>query len=244
VETKALAFTLTELKAKDTGWEVAGYASTFGGTPDSYGDIVATGAFADSLLARPHVRLLWQHNLEEPIGKAISLKEDDKGLLGHWSLVPTDTGSKAHQLLHAGLVDSLSIGFMTRDAEYKDDGTRILKNIDLFEVSLVTVPANSNAVVTSFKTDLPFHLLLKQAHDAIALAAHEAKALADRRGADGRSLNDRHIAAIDALLPEAKALVAALDALRVVTPEAKAQASEMALRLQLARARLALRRTA
>lgn len=237
---KSLPFQITELKAATSGWEVAGYASTFGGTPDSYGDIVAKGAFADSLLTRPNVKLLWQHDMGEPIGKVISLREDDKGLLGQWSIVPTDTGTKAHQLLQAGLVDSLSIGFMTKDAEYTADGVRLLKAVDLYEVSLVTVPANTNAVVTSFKADVPFDVLLRQATDALMLAVREAKALTERRSAEGRALNDRHSAAIATLLDEAKAASTALAGLRVVSPEAEAEAAKLALRLELMRRKLAL----
>lgn len=236
---KALPFTLTELKAKDSGWEVAGYASTFGGTPDSYGDIIAKGAFTDSLLTRPNVRLLWQHDMAEPIGKVISLKEDEKGLLGHWSLVPTDIGTKAHQLLTAGLVDSLSIGFLTKDAEYSNDGTRVLKAVDLFEVSLVTVPANTNAVITSFKSDVPFSVLLKQASEVLQLVMREAEALHTRRSAEHRTLNDTHLATFAALVGEAEALHQRLRA-PVVRPEAEAEAAELALRLELARRKLAL----
>jgi len=240
LERKQLDFNLTELKAAASGWEVAGYASTFGGTPDSYGDIVAKGAFSASLLTRPNVRLLWQHDLAEPIGKAISLTEDDKGLLGHWSLVPTDTGTKAHQLLTAGLVDALSIGFMTKAADYSDDGTRVLREVELVEVSLVTVPANTNAIVTSFKTDLPFTALLQQAGEAQATVAREAKALRDRRAAINRPLNDQHQQAIAAFLAEAKALHEELAALAVVTPEAEADESEaIRLRLEIARRRYA-----
>lgn len=244
LERKSLPFKVSDIKAAGDGWEVAGYASTFGGEPDSYGDVVAKGAFLDSLAKRPNVRLLWQHDMGEPIGKVISLTEDDKGLFGRWSLVATDTGKKAHTLLHHDLVDSLSIGFLTEEADYREDGVRVLKAVELVEVSIVTIPANTNAVITSFKSDLPFHLLLKQVRDAIALASREAKALADRRAADGRSLNDRHIAAIEALLPEAKALVGDLDALRVVPPDAEAQAAEMELLRMRARLMRARRRTA
>lgn len=239
LERKRIPFALTEVKAKDSGWEVAGYASTFGGEPDSYGDVVARGAFAASLLKRPDVRLLWQHEMAEPIGKAISLTEDDKGLLGHWSLVPTDTGTKAHQLLTAGLVDSLSIGFLTKQADYSDDGTRVLREVELVEVSLVTIPANTNAVVTSFKADQPLHLLLQQATEAVAVAVREVKATHARRAAEGRSLNDRHTAALAAFLDAAEALED-VRALLVVTPEAKADESEaLALRLAFARRRYA-----
>jgi HK97 family phage prohead protease len=239
MEHKALAFTLTELKAASSGWEVAGYASTFGGQPDSYGDIVAKGAFADSLLTRPNVRLLWQHDMAEPIGKVISLKEDEKGLLGHWSLVPTDIGTKAHQLLTAGLVDSLSIGFLTKDAEYNNDGTRVLKAVDLFEVSLVTVPANTNAIVTSFKSDVPFTVLLKQASEVLQLVLREAEALHTRRAAEHRTLNDTHLATFADLVAEAEALHQRMRA-PVVPPQAAAEAAELALRLELARRKLAL----
>ena len=243
METKALPFQLSEIKASGDGWEVAGYASTFGGDPDSYGDIVAKGAFIDSLAKRPNVRLLWQHDMGEPIGKVISLAEDDKGLFGKWSLVPTDAGTKAHKLLQADLVDSLSIGFMTEDADYRDDGVRVLKAVELVEVSIVTIPANTSAVITSFKADQPLHLLLKQVAEGIALSMRQVKTTHERRTAEGRALNDQTNAALDELLQQAEAALE-LRALRVVPPDAEAKVAEMALRLQLARHKLGLRRTA
>lgn len=241
METKALPFQLSEVKAAGDGWEVAGYASTFGGEPDSYGDVVAKGAFLDSLAKRPNVRLLWQHDMGEPIGKPIDLHEDEKGLFGRWSLVPTDTGKKAHELLKAQLVDSLSIGFFAKDAEYRDDGVRVLKEVELVEVSMVTIPANTNALVTSFKADQPLHLLLKQVAEGIAVAERQAKATHARRAADGRSLNDQTNAALDEFLAAAEAALE-LRALRVVPPDAEARAAEVELlrmraRLQRARAR-------
>jgi hypothetical protein len=242
VETKALPFQLSEIKASGDGWEVAGYASTFGGDPDSYGDIVAKGAFLDSLAKRPNVRLLWQHDMGEPIGKVISLAEDDKGLFGKWSLVPTDAGTKAHKLLQADLVDSLSIGFMTEDADYRDDGVRVLKAVELVEVSIVTIPANTSALITSFK-GIPTKVLLDRAGEVLREAVREVEARHDRRAAEYRALNDTHIAAFADLVEEAKALAEKL-ARPVVLPEVEAQAAEMALRLQLARHKLGLRRTA
>lgn len=246
METKSLPFHVAELKAAGDGWEVAGYASTFGGQPDTYGDIVAKGAFLDSIAKRA-TRLLWQHNIEKPIGKQLDLKEDDHGLFGRWSIVPTATGKEAHELLQAELIDSMSIGFMTKDAEYREDGTRVLKAIDLFEVSLVTVPANSNALITSFKApeDIPFVPLLKRAQEAVRVAGGEAKALHQRRQASGRSLNDRHSAAVDEFLAEAEALLAELKALRDVSPEAEASAVEIGeMQRRLATARMAIRRRA
>lgn len=244
LERKSLPFQLTEVKAAGDGWEVAGYASTFGGDPDSYGDVVAKGAFIDSLAKRPNVRLLWQHDMDEPIGKVISLDEDDKGLFGRWSLVPTDTGTKAHKLLGAGLVDSLSIGFFPTESDYREDGTRVLKAVELVEVSIVTIPANTNALITSFKADQPLHTLLKQVAEGIAVAERQAKATHARRAAEGRSLNDQTNAALDEFLAAAEAALE-LRALRVVPPDAEARAAEMdllRLRARLHRARA--RRTA
>ena len=246
METKSLPFQVAELKAAGDGWEVAGYASTFGGQPDTYGDIVAKGAFLDSIAKRA-TRLLWQHNIEKPIGKQLDLKEDDHGLFGRWSIVPTATGKEAHELLQAELIDSMSIGFMTKDAEYREDGTRVLKVIDLFEVSLVTVPANPSALITSFKApeDIPFVPLLKRAQEAVRVAGGEAKALHQRRQASGRSLNDRHSAAVDEFIAEAEALLAELKALRDVSPEAEASAVEIGeMQRRLATARMAIRRRA
>lgn len=235
METKALPFQLSELKASGDGWEVAGYASTFGGDPDSYGDIVAKGAFVDSLATRPNVRLLWQHDMGEPIGKALSLVEDDRGLFGRWSLVPTDTGRKAHMLLEAGLVDSLSIGFMPKagGTEIKGD-TRVLKAVELVEVSIVTIPANTNAVITAFKS-IPTHKLLEQAKSVLRETMREVEARHERRAAEYRSLNDAHVAEFAELAREAEALAEKLTR-PVVLPDAEAKAAEMEL-LQM-RARL------
>lgn len=242
METKALPFALSEIKAAGDGWEVAGYASTFGGEPDSYQDIVAKGAFLTSLVKRPNVRLLWQHDMGEPIGKVLSLVEDEKGLFGRWSLVPTAAGTKAHTLLAADLVDSLSIGFLTEQADYREDGVRVLKAVELVEVSIVTIPANISAVITSWKADLPTHVLLKQATEVLRETVREVEARRERRAAEHRPLNDTNIAAFAELVREAEALAERL-ALRVVPPDAEAQAAEMALRISMARRRLAYART-
>lgn len=240
---KTLPLHSAQFKAKGDQGLVEGWASTFGGSPDSFDDIVVSGAFADSLKVRTP-KFLWQHDMSTPIGKTLSLEETDHGLYGRWQLAKTKAAQDAYELIKDELVDGLSIGFQARESAYNQDGTRLLQKIDLFEVSAVTVGANPSALITSVKVDTPFHLLLKQVLHAVSLAAREAQALADRREADGRSLNDRHIAAIEALLPEAKALVAALTGLRVVTSDAEAEVLEMQLRLKLARARLALRRPA
>ena len=134
------------------GWEIAGLASTFWGEPDAYGDVVAPGAFAASIAERP-TKLLYEHT--EPIGKQLELRETDDGLYGRWSVVPTRAGTDAHLLAVAGVLDSLSIGYIPLEWETRPDGVRVLQKIDLFEVSAVAIPANEHAVITAVKAATP-----------------------------------------------------------------------------------------
>jgi HK97 family phage prohead protease len=148
---KRLPFEVKEIvDVAGGGWEIAGYASTFGGQPDSYGDIVARGAFAESIAARP-TKFLFEHRT--PIGKQLELREDAHGLYGRWTIVDTTDGTDAYKLAKAGVLDSLSIGYQTKEAEYTEDGVRILTKVDLYEVSAVSIPANPNAVITDVKTE-------------------------------------------------------------------------------------------
>src|SRR5688500_7488316 len=132
-----------ELRAAGDG-EIEGYASTFTQRADSYGDVIRPGAFAKTLASGRKVKLLWQHRLDEPIGLPLALYEDSKGLYGKWRLVGTDTGKKARELVREGLVDGLSIGFIDAGSEYRSDGTRLLYEVDLHEVSVVTIPARDD----------------------------------------------------------------------------------------------------
>jgi HK97 family phage prohead protease len=149
LEYKSIPFEVKELvEVAGGGWEISGYASTFGGTPDSYGDVVAAGAFVDSIAHRP-TKFLYEH--VTPIGKQLEIREDEKGLFGRWSIVNTTTGTDAYRLALAGVLDSLSIGYLTLEADFREDGVRILRKVDLFEVSAVAIPANVNAVITDVK---------------------------------------------------------------------------------------------
>ncbi|MDD2869739.1 phage major capsid protein [Neomegalonema sp.] len=135
---------------------LSGYASVFGGEPDSYGDIIARGAFTASL--RQHKAaggaplLLWQHDPSEPIGAWTELQEDQTGLFVSGRLVlDTRRGSEAYALLKAGALNGLSIGYRAKSHERRPGGGRLLKEIDLIEISLVSIPAASAARVTSVK---------------------------------------------------------------------------------------------
>lgn len=132
------------------GWEIAGYASTFGGEPDSYGDVILKGAFAKSIASRP-TKFLYEHGMA--IGKQLEIREDDRGLFGRWSIVDTQAGTDAYKLAKAGVLDSLSIGYRTVEDEYRaEDGVRLLKEVELYEVSAVAIPANRNALITAVKS--------------------------------------------------------------------------------------------
>lgn len=149
LEYKRVPFKIQDLvEAKAGGWEISGYASTFWGEPDSYNDVIAPGAFAASIAERP-TKFLYEHHT--PIGKQLEIREDDKGLFGRWSVVDTTVGTDAYKLARAGVLDSLSIGYVTDEADFREDGVRILKRVTLFEVSAVAIPANRNATITDVK---------------------------------------------------------------------------------------------
>ena len=148
---KSVGFELEELKSRgDDGWSFTGYASTFGNV-DEGGDVVLRGAFSNSL-ARRVPRLLWQHDMHEPIGKVLGLTEDDRGLHGEFKISRTTRGHDAYQLLRDGAIDSMSIGYIPEDQEFDEkSGVRQLKSVDLLEISLVSVPMNEEARITAVK---------------------------------------------------------------------------------------------
>lgn len=157
---------LLELKSlKETG-EFEGYGSTFGGEPDAYGDVIAAGAYTDSLEAHKAKgtmpKLFWQHNSDEPIGKWLSAKEDSHGLLMRGKLnMEVQRGREAHALLKEGDIDGLSIGYRIKSYSVDtESGVWTLEKLDLVEVSIVSVGANEHAVVQNIKA-------AKAAHDLI-----------------------------------------------------------------------------
>lgn len=141
---------------KDTG-EFEGYASTFGGEPDAYGDIIAPGAFTESLNEHKAKgtmpKLFWQHDRREPIGKWLEAKEDNTGLFMRGKLnMGVQRAKEAHALLKEGDIDGLSIGY--RIQEYSVDTENYiwtLLKVDLFEVSVVSIGANENATIDNVK---------------------------------------------------------------------------------------------
>lgn len=121
---------------------IAGYASLFG-VSDLAGDVVAPGAFQASLQRLPAaaIRMLYQHDPDRPVGRWVEAFEDQTGLWMRGLVEPNHPDTqKIAALIQAGLADGLSIGFRTLEATPRASGGRILKAIDLREVSIVTFP--------------------------------------------------------------------------------------------------------
>ncbi|WP_449045546.1 HK97 family phage prohead protease [Paracoccus versutus] len=133
------------------GTRIEGYASLFGLT-DQGGDVVVRGAYAASLKrleARgDRVRMLWQHDPGRPIGVWEEIREDEKGLWVKGRLLPEIAQAReAAALVAAGAIDGLSIGYRTVSAERDGKGRRLLSEVELWEVSLVTFPMLAEAKV-------------------------------------------------------------------------------------------------
>jgi HK97 family phage prohead protease len=138
------------------GEEIEGYASLFGHT-DQGGDVVAAGAYAASLKRMAQdgrrVKMLWQHDPAQPIGVWDEVREDGRGLFVKGRLLlEVRAAREAHVLLQAGAIDGLSIGYRTLRAE-KAAGQRLLHEIELWEVSLVTFPMLPEARVQATVPD-------------------------------------------------------------------------------------------
>lgn len=132
---------------------IAGYASLFG-QADQGGDVVAHGAYDASIKALEReglrVKMLWQHDPGQPIGVWDEVREDARGLWVKGRILDsTQKGREAAALIEAGAIDGLSIGYRTQKAGKNDKGQRLLTELELWEVSLVTFPMLPSARVAA-----------------------------------------------------------------------------------------------
>ncbi len=144
---------------KDDG-TFTGYGSVFGNL-DSYREIVAPGAFAESLerikASGDPLPALWQHRGDEPIGGYDLLEEDERGLkVQGWLMVnEIPLAKQAHALMQRRVVKGLSIGYyVLADSFDEKERVRTLTKLDLQEISIVTFPANPEAQVDAVKAKL------------------------------------------------------------------------------------------
>jgi len=145
------------------GTRIEGYASYFG-KRDKGGDVVQAGAYASSLKALAgagrRVKMLWQHDPGQPIGIWDEVREDKRGLYVKGRLLPdVAKGREAAALIEAGAIDGLSIGYRTVKAENDGKGQRVLSELDLWEVSLVTFPMLPEARVGAKGEDIETEIL-------------------------------------------------------------------------------------
>lgn len=154
-EAKFLAQPLARIEP-DGAFE--GYASLFR-VADLGKDVVEPGAFRECLARRGAggIRMLWQHDPTEPIGRWLDLREDSRGLYvrGRLSLAVA-RARELHALMRDGAVDGLSIGFRSQRARTEPrSGLRRLEKVDLWEISLVTFPMLPQARVSAVKALRP-----------------------------------------------------------------------------------------
>ena len=151
-EFKDLGLAQCEVKFGGDGTlEFSGYASVFDGI-DSYGDRIKQGAYTNTIKDRDRpIQLRWNH-WGPVIGKFTEIREDEKGLFVTGELTKGhSTAEDAAALLRHGAISGLSIGYVAKDSEMNGP-IRELKEIDLFEISVVEEPADNSAHITGLKS--------------------------------------------------------------------------------------------
>lgn len=157
------SFDLVYESEQGDGGEIVAYASTFDRIPDAYGDVVAPGAFAKSLsdwqASGNPIPLLFGHRTDDPrmnIGAVIEASEDERGLRIRARFDEDNEVSQyTRKLVKEGRLTKLSFAYDTLDSEIitLEDGTRAneLKELKIYEISLVPIPANQLTEVISAK---------------------------------------------------------------------------------------------
>ncbi len=153
MKTKQINFDIKELTDSGT---FSGYGNTFDDV-DHVKDVSLKGCFKKSLeewgKKGKLPKMLWQHDVEKPIGVYTKMVEDANGLYIEGKLaLNTQLGRETYELMKIGAIDSFSIGYRTIDEEYsREKGVNYLKELKLFEVSIVTMPCNENALLADVK---------------------------------------------------------------------------------------------
>jgi len=160
-----MLYRATKGTIEHNGRTIFGYVSTFEAPEDhdAHGEIVAPGAFLKTIQDRgARVKVLWQHDFSSPIGKAVELHEDTKGLYGEGKLSDVPKAGEALELVQDGVLDSFSIGFdyvrtvtledtVVASGWFKGDPVRQLLEVKLYEFSPVTFPSNEHATIDGLK---------------------------------------------------------------------------------------------
>lgn len=151
-EYKSFPVEFKEIQPVENYFTFKGYSSVFGNV-DFGNDVILQDAFDKALSNNTSFPLLWQHDMHEPIGIG-KVSKNNIGLYTEGSMPLDDDLVKGRVIpqMKIGAIREMSIGFFLKDYEYDKSGVRILKEIELFEISLVTKAMNPRAVVESFKS--------------------------------------------------------------------------------------------
>ena len=159
MEHKYKEFTMRKSDGEKDAGTISGYFSTYDRIPDSYGDVIAKGAFTETIKRREEsghpFPLCWNHDLDQIIGKVDSIEDTEKGPLMTASFFDTPLAQEKRALVQSGVVYQFSFAYDVLEAgpTELDEGVKAweLKKLDLFEVSIVPIPANPRAEVTEIK---------------------------------------------------------------------------------------------
>lgn len=148
-------------KSEGDAGTISGYFSTYDRIPDSYGDVIAKGAFTETIQKRKEsghpFPLCWNHDLNMIIGSVNpeDIEDTDKGPLMTASFFNSGLAQEKREIVKSGVVYQFSFAYDILEAgpTELEDGTKAneLRKLDLFEVSIVPIPANQNAVMTEVK---------------------------------------------------------------------------------------------
>ena len=149
------------IKSDESSGTISGYFSTYDRIPDSYGDVIAPGAFTETIEKRKATGhpfpLCWNHDLDQIIGMVDTIEDTEKGPLMTATFFDTPLAQEKRAIVQSGVVYQFSFAYDVLEAGLTtlEDGTKAneLRKLDLFEVSIVPIPANRNAVVTDIKSD-------------------------------------------------------------------------------------------
>ena len=149
-----------EMKADEAG-KIAGFFSTYEKTPDSYGDIIEPGAFTKTIEKRKEsghpFPLCWNHDFSAVIG-AVTVEEKERGPFCEGSFIETEQAQDVRKMVQSGAVYQFSFAYdvlkrREPTAEEAKAGVfNVLQEVEVYEISVVTVPANQNAQITEIKT--------------------------------------------------------------------------------------------
>ena len=149
-----------ELKANEVGG-ISGFFSTYDKTPDSYGDIIEPGAFTKTIEKRKEsghpFPLCWNHDFSAVIGAVDNVEDTEKGPYIEARFLDTQLAQDVRKAVQSGAIYQFSFAYDVLGArkptpeEEKAGVTQVLTEVEVYEVSVVTVPANQNAVVTEVK---------------------------------------------------------------------------------------------